>query len=133
MRPCQVVIIRSPEEEEQQQQQQNNGTADLLEPIPEGSRMCVEYVHVSAEVPAVFAPPGLFPGLELPSFGRKTKEDAGPKTRQVRTVLLAVEGLHATSLGIAKLLVVACPGPSTSRGMHAQPGGVPANKFSLPA
>ena len=103
MRICQVVIIRTPEEAHQQQ----NGTADLLEPIPERSRMCVEYVHVSAEVPAVFAPPGLFPGLELPSFGRKSKEDAGPKTRQVWRVVVAGTGpmpcLHASQAALSWL------------------------------
>ena len=62
---------------------------DLLEPIPEQSRICVEYVHVSAEVPAVFDAPGFFPGLKLPCFGGKGGQDAKePKTRQVSTHLL---------------------------------------------
>ena len=70
------VMIGQPEE----------GRVDLLEPIPEESRMCVEYVHVSAEVPAVFETPGLFPGFRLPRFGKKARQDAKePKTRQVST------------------------------------------------
>ncbi len=76
---CQVVVIRPPASEGGSE----GSSADLLEPIPEASRMCVEYVHVSAEVPTVFAAPGLFPGLSLPSFGRKSAADAGPKARQV--------------------------------------------------
>ena len=66
------------------------GDGSLLEPIPEQNRICVEYVHVSAEVPAVFDAPGFFPGLKLPAcLGGKAREDAKePKTRQVSTRLL---------------------------------------------
>lgn len=64
---------------------QNDAAVDLLEPIADENRMCVEYTHVSASVPATVATPGLFPGLSLPSFGRKKAGDkeSGPKMRQV--------------------------------------------------
>lgn len=60
-----------------------DAAVDLLEPIAEDNRMCVEYTHVSANVPASFAAPGIFPGLSLPKFGKKAREESGPKMRQV--------------------------------------------------
>ncbi|CAL8462005.1 g1536 [Coccomyxa elongata] len=60
-----------------------DAAVDLLEPIADGNRMCVEYTHVSANVPASFAAPGMFPGLSLPKFGKKAKEESGPKMRQI--------------------------------------------------
>lgn len=59
-----------------------DAAVDLLEPIKEENRMCVEYTHVSANVPSSFATPGIFPGLSLPKFGKR--EESGPKMRRVR-------------------------------------------------
>ncbi len=69
-----------------------DAAVDLLEPIADGNRMCVEYTHVSANVPASFAAPGMFPGLSLPKFGKKAKEESGPKMRQVRRFTPSLAG-----------------------------------------
>ena len=63
--------------------EQADAAVDLLEPIKDENRMCVEYTHVSANVPASFAAPGIFPGLSLPKFGKKAKQESGPKMRRV--------------------------------------------------
>lgn len=60
-----------------------DAAVELLEPIRDENQMCVEYTHVSANVPASFAAPGIFPGLSLPKFGKKAKQESGPKMRQV--------------------------------------------------
>ena len=56
---------------------------DLLEPILEENRMCVEYRHVSAYVPAKVTPGGFFTGLELPAFTAKAKAKEKEKLRRV--------------------------------------------------
>lgn len=56
---------------------------DLLEPILEDNRMCVEYRHVSAYVPAKVTPGGFFSGLELPAFTAKAKAKEKEKLRRV--------------------------------------------------
>ncbi|EIE25035.1 P-loop containing nucleoside triphosphate hydrolase protein [Coccomyxa subellipsoidea C-169] len=63
--------------------EQADAAVDLLEPIKDENRMCVEYTHVSANVPASFAAPGIFPGLSLPKFGKKAKQESGPKMRRI--------------------------------------------------
>ena len=56
---------------------------DLLEPILQANRMCVEYRHVSAYVPAKVTPGGLFTGLGLPAFTAKGKAKEKEKLRRV--------------------------------------------------
>ena len=56
---------------------------DLLEPILEENRMCVEYQHVSAYVPATVTPGGFFAGLQLPAFTAKAKAKEKEKLRRV--------------------------------------------------
>lgn len=56
---------------------------DLLEPILEENRMCVEYRHVSAYVPAKVTPGGFFSGLQLPAFTAKAKAKEKDKLRRV--------------------------------------------------
>lgn len=67
-----------------------DAAVDLLEPVAEENMVCIEYTAVSATVPAMFAPPGFLPGINLSAiFKKKGKADKssqeGPKTRQVIT------------------------------------------------
>ena len=57
---------------------------DLLEPILDENRMCVEYRHVSAYVPATVTNGGLFSGWELPKWTAKAKAKEKEKLRRVR-------------------------------------------------
>ena len=56
---------------------------DLLEPILEENRMCVEYRHVSAYVPATVTAGGFFSGWELPKWSAKAKATEKAKLRRV--------------------------------------------------
>ena len=56
---------------------------DLLEPILDENRMCVEYCHVSAYVPATVAAGGFFSGWELPKWSAKAKAKEKAKLRRV--------------------------------------------------
>ncbi len=62
---------------------------DLLEPILEENRMCVEYRHVSAYVPAKVTPGGFFSGLQLPAFTAKAKAKEKDKLRRVSIQLIS--------------------------------------------
>lgn len=55
----------------------------LLEPILDENRMCVEYRHVSAYVPATVAAGGFFSGWELPVWSAKAKAKEKAKLRRV--------------------------------------------------
>ena len=56
---------------------------DLLEPILDENRMCVEYRHVSAFVPATVSAGGLFSGWNLPKLTAKAKAKEKAKLRRV--------------------------------------------------
>ena len=86
--------------------------APILEEVPKGSRVCLEYEHVSAWVPATVDSPGLLPDMSCLwacARGGKTADRGGSsdsasdsserpsKHRQVRPTLLAPE-LTATLL-----------------------------------
>jgi hypothetical protein len=72
---------------------QNDAAVDLLEPIAEENRMCVEYTRVSARVTATVATPGVFPGLSLPKFGKKTGKDGKPEQKMREVALPTMHAL----------------------------------------
>lgn len=60
---------------------------DLLEPILDENRMCVEYRHVSAFVPATVSAGGLLSGWNLPKLTAKAKAKEKAKLRRVRLIV----------------------------------------------
>ena len=75
---------------------------DLLEPILEENRMCVEYRHVSAYVPAKVTPGGFFSGLQLPAFTAKAKAKEKDKLRRV-----SLPAMNRTEARLSELITPA--------------------------
>ena len=67
---------------------------DLLEPILDENRMCVEYRHVSAYVPATVAAGGFFSGWELPKWSAKAKAKEKAKLRRVSQLPYTCQRCH---------------------------------------
>ena len=86
---------------------------DLLEPILDENRMCVEYRHVSAYVPATVAAGGFFSGWELPKWSAKAKAKEKAKLRRVRQLPYTYQLCN-------------CPSPNAwaSKYVLYKPGGI---------